>query len=389
MSRNRNSESGYALLLIFAMAAVVAITLYKEVPRVAFEAQRDKEQLLVDRGQEYQRAVTLFVHKYNRFPGSMDELENTNRERYLRRKFVDPMTGKADWRLLHAGPGGVITDSVTTKKGPDGTVAIGTPNDSSANAMNTDGVNLATRRRPTDGSDSGAGGATSADGSPVPTNGLAGYNGPVMVLPDGSIVPANVSGAAPPPVGASGRAGGSPLPGMGPGGIPGQASLSRQPPLPGGVAVQQGNTGIPGVGNPPTSAANMINQILMSPRPGGMNGLPGGGAGAATPPAAATANVPTGGIGGGQQAQVIGAGIAGVASTKEQAGIKTINDRSKYNEWEFVYDITKDPARAGGRGAQGATGPQNNMGGPPGRGGPTPGPTTPPMMMPGGRAPGR
>src|SRR4051812_38101530 len=108
----RNPESGFALLLIFSMAAIVGIMLYMEVPRVAFEAQRDKEQLLIDRGQEYQRAIALFVRKYNRFPASIEELENTNRERYLRRRFVDPMTGKADWRILHAGPNGVITDSV-------------------------------------------------------------------------------------------------------------------------------------------------------------------------------------------------------------------------------------------------------------------------------------
>src|SRR6185312_13201318 len=116
MKRRRKSESGYALLLIFAMAAVLAITLYTEVPRVAFEAQRDKEQLLIDRGAEYQRAVTLFVHKFNRFPTSMEELENTNNQRFLRRRFVDPMTGKNEWRLIHAGPGGVLTDSVDSKK---------------------------------------------------------------------------------------------------------------------------------------------------------------------------------------------------------------------------------------------------------------------------------
>src|SRR6185312_1061712 len=115
MKRKRKSESGYALLLIFAMAAIVAITLYTEIPRVAFEAQRDKEQLLIDRGNEYQRAVTLFVHKFNRFPGSMEELENTNSQRFLRRRFVDPMTGKKEWRLIHAGPGGTLTDSVDSK----------------------------------------------------------------------------------------------------------------------------------------------------------------------------------------------------------------------------------------------------------------------------------
>src|SRR5580693_164944 len=108
----RNPESGYVLLFVFAMAAIVAVTLYMQVPRVAFEAQRDKEELLMDRGHEYIRAIALFVHKFNRFPASMDELENTNNLRFLRRRFPDPMTGKTDWRILHAGPGGVITDSI-------------------------------------------------------------------------------------------------------------------------------------------------------------------------------------------------------------------------------------------------------------------------------------
>ena len=40
-------QRGFALLLLFVMAAAIAITLYKELPRVAFEAQRNKEQLLI------------------------------------------------------------------------------------------------------------------------------------------------------------------------------------------------------------------------------------------------------------------------------------------------------------------------------------------------------
>ncbi len=31
--------------------------------------------------------------------------------RFLRKRFKDPFTGKDDWRLLHAGPGGIIIDS--------------------------------------------------------------------------------------------------------------------------------------------------------------------------------------------------------------------------------------------------------------------------------------
>jgi hypothetical protein len=44
----------------------------------------------------------------------------------------------------------------------------------------------------------------------------------------------------------------------------------------------------------------------------------------------------------------IGGGIAGVASKLEQEGIKIYNDHTAYNEWEFVYDSTKDTLRGGG-----------------------------------------
>ncbi len=40
--------------------------------------------------------------------------------------------------------------------------------------------------------------------------------------------------------------------------------------------------------------------------------------------------------------QTIGGGIAGVASKLEAQGIKVYNERTKYNEWEFVYDPRKD-----------------------------------------------
>jgi hypothetical protein len=43
-------------------------------------------------------------------------------------------------------------------------------------------------------------------------------------------------------------------------------------------------------------------------------------------------------------------GIAGVASTAEGKGIHVINDRTKYKEWEFVYDIKKDKTAIGAAG---------------------------------------
>jgi type II secretory pathway pseudopilin PulG len=98
------------------MAATIAITLYWQIPRVAFQSQRQKEQLLIERGEQYRRAIQLFVRANNRYPSKLEDLENLNNRRFLRRKFKDPMTGKDEWRLIHVNAAGVITDSIINEK---------------------------------------------------------------------------------------------------------------------------------------------------------------------------------------------------------------------------------------------------------------------------------
>ena len=112
VNRKRH-ESGYAILMVFLLAATIAISLYEVAPRVAFESQRDKEQLLVDRGEQYKRAIQLYYRKFRRYPVKMEDLDNTQNIRFLRQHYVDPMTGKNEWRLIHIGPGGQFTDSLT------------------------------------------------------------------------------------------------------------------------------------------------------------------------------------------------------------------------------------------------------------------------------------
>jgi hypothetical protein len=58
-----------------------------------------------------------------------------------------------------------------------------------------------------------------------------------------------------------------------------------------------------------------------------------------------TPRQPPAGIGGGLTGG--GTGLAGVASTAKGEGIHLINDRSKYQEWEFVYDLKNDKSSAG------------------------------------------
>ena len=97
------------------MASIIAISLYVVLPRVSFEAQRDKEGLLIERGEQYERGIELYVRKFKRYPAKMEDLDNANGIRFLRHHYTDPMTGKDEWRLIHAGPGGVLLDSLVKK----------------------------------------------------------------------------------------------------------------------------------------------------------------------------------------------------------------------------------------------------------------------------------
>src|SRR5271167_2154057 len=91
------SERGSALLIVFLFAATIAILLYTELPVVVMEAQRQKEQTLMDHAAQYQRAIQVYFRNRHSYPPTIDALENTNNMRFLRRRYTDPMTGKDDW----------------------------------------------------------------------------------------------------------------------------------------------------------------------------------------------------------------------------------------------------------------------------------------------------
>src|SRR5258708_26645834 len=145
----RREDSGFAMLFVFVMAAAIAIGLYMEMPRVAFESQRQKEQMLIDRGGQYQRAIQLFYRKYRTYPQNLDDLETTRNIRFLRRRYKDPMTGKDEWRLIHVGPGGVLTDSIIKPANPLGDKSSGATADNSQQGGTADlnaAANMANRR---------------------------------------------------------------------------------------------------------------------------------------------------------------------------------------------------------------------------------------------------
>jgi type II secretory pathway pseudopilin PulG len=106
-------ERGYVLLVIVALASMLIAVVYRIMPKYAFEAQRDREEELIFRGESYRQAIQLFVRKFGRYPTSLDDLVETNNTRFIRKLYKDPMTEDGEWRLIHIGPGGTFPDSLT------------------------------------------------------------------------------------------------------------------------------------------------------------------------------------------------------------------------------------------------------------------------------------
>ena len=87
------------LLLIFALMAIFAAAI---VPEIIFEMKRDREEEMIHRGVQYSRAIRAYYKKFGRYPAKIEDLENTNQMRFLRKRYKDPLNNK-DFRLLHFG----------------------------------------------------------------------------------------------------------------------------------------------------------------------------------------------------------------------------------------------------------------------------------------------
>ena len=99
----KKAEGGYILLGVLLLAALLLISLAVAAPRVAMDLRRDKELEAIRRANQYVRAIRLFHQTVGRYPVNLEELEQTGNRRFLRKRYIDPITNKADWRLLHFG----------------------------------------------------------------------------------------------------------------------------------------------------------------------------------------------------------------------------------------------------------------------------------------------
>ena len=89
-----------AVLFMMAMMVIVAMAM---APSFVQQMKRDREEEMIHRGTEYARAIKKFYKKFGRYPANLEQLENTNQIRFLRKRYKDPLTKDGQWKLLHAG----------------------------------------------------------------------------------------------------------------------------------------------------------------------------------------------------------------------------------------------------------------------------------------------
>ena len=174
--RQERQDEGFVLLVALVMVFLVLLALTVAAPSIAKSIQRDREVEATHRANQYVRAIRVYYKKFGHYPGSVDQLEKSNNQRFLRQKYLDPLTGKDDWRLIHVG------DNKTTVKGffgqdlpglagglgaAAGLSSSGTNNTtgtSSNSAFNNSGSN-STGGNSSFGSNSSFGGSSSSSGS--------------------------------------------------------------------------------------------------------------------------------------------------------------------------------------------------------------------------------
>ena len=90
-------------MLAILLALMLLLGMTVSAPVIAQQIKRDREEEMIRRGRQYVRGIQRYYRKFARYPAKLDDLENTNNLRFLRRRYKDPMTESGEWRIIHFG----------------------------------------------------------------------------------------------------------------------------------------------------------------------------------------------------------------------------------------------------------------------------------------------
>jgi type II secretory pathway pseudopilin PulG len=276
-------DGGYLLLAILLMLAFMAITLaYVVAPRMVQQMKRDREEEMINRGTQYMRAIKKYYQKNGAYPNSLDDLDK-GQIRYLRKRYKDPLTKDGKWKLLYYNDIAMLMNGA----------APGTP----AAALGAQGGMT-------------PGGAIAPGGSAPMQGALGGAVQQQQQLQPGAVAGFSINS----PQGYSPQGGA-------PGSVGGFATDSGQGSSP------QSTPGSVGGFSAGSDQGNSSNGSSNSSNPSGSS-QPGSSPFAQSGPGS---NLPGG-----------GGPIVGVASNSKDPTIRIYNKKTKYDEWQFIYNPMMD-----------------------------------------------
>ena len=191
------------MITLMLALAMIAIALLTVLPEIGQQIKRDREEEMRHRGTAYMRAIQHYFKKYGAYPASIEQLEDTNHLRFLRKRYTDPMnrdpaTGKErDFKILHQTDvmlnNGPVLGQIPGQNGPQGGLAGGTQG--GLNALQggfaalgaqTGGLqptvtpNPATGDAPPDAEGNSDSAESSPSNSIAKSGSTSGFNGPVL-----------------------------------------------------------------------------------------------------------------------------------------------------------------------------------------------------------------
>lgn len=114
--RSGRHQRGFTYLTALLLVAAVGLGLAVTGELWSNARQREKEAELIWVGNQFKQAIGLYYQRspgsVKKYPEKLEELLEDKRflstQRYLRKIYVDPITGKAQWGLVPAPGGGVM-----------------------------------------------------------------------------------------------------------------------------------------------------------------------------------------------------------------------------------------------------------------------------------------
>lgn len=114
--RKRRTEAGFTYLAALILIAVLGAGLAAAGELWHTAQQREKERELLFIGHQFRAAITQYYQRtpgpIKRYPARIEDLLQDPRypgaNRYLRKLYRDPVTGKTEWGLAPAPTGGIM-----------------------------------------------------------------------------------------------------------------------------------------------------------------------------------------------------------------------------------------------------------------------------------------